>query len=109
MYLPNHILSCIQTLEQAGYAAYVVGGCVRDALMGLTPHDYDMCTNALPDEIADKIANAYNQGFEFTYFDGSEGTNPPFEYHVSNAQYKVYSRMNKKPLFCEGAAKTHFG
>ena len=51
MYLPNHILSCMQTLEQAGYAAYVVGGCVRDACMGLSPHDYDMCTNALPDEI----------------------------------------------------------
>lgn len=51
MYLPDYILSCMETLEQAGYAAYVVGGCVRDACMGLTPHDYDMCTSALPDEI----------------------------------------------------------
>jgi len=51
MYLPDYILSCMETLEKAGYAAYVVGGCVRDACMGLTPHDYDMCTNALPDEI----------------------------------------------------------
>ena len=42
----------IDTLEKAGYEAYVVGGCVRDALLGLTPHDYDLCTNALPEDIA---------------------------------------------------------
>ncbi len=51
MYIPKYILTCMETLEQAGYAAYVVGGCVRDACMGLQPHDYDMCTSALPDEI----------------------------------------------------------
>lgn len=65
--------------------------------------------SSLQDEIAEKIANTYNQGFEFVYFDGSEGAKPPFEFHVSNAQMKVYGRMHKKPLFCEGAAKTHFG
>lgn len=64
---------------------------------------------ALQDEIAEKIANIYNCGFEFIYFDGSEGTNPPFEYHVPNAQYRVYKKVNKAPIFCEGAAKAHFG
>lgn len=64
---------------------------------------------SLQDEIAEKIAEVYNLGFEFVYFDGSEGTNPPYEFHISNAQYRVYSRLNKEPLFCEGAAKTHFG
>lgn len=63
----------------------------------------------LQDEIADKIAKAYNVGFEFIYFDGSEGTNPPYEFHVSNAQYRVYKKFEKAPLFCEGAAKSHFG
>lgn len=65
--------------------------------------------SSLQDEVAEKIADAYNAGFEFVYFDGSEGTNPPYEFHVSNAQYKVYSKLKKEPLFCEGAAKTHFG
>ena len=64
--------------------------------------------SSLQDEIADKIAGIYNCGFEFAYFDGSEGTDPPFAYHVSNAQYKVFSRFQKPPIFCEGAAKTHF-
>ena len=52
MYLPSQVQYCIDTLEQAGYAAYAVGGCVRDALLGLIPHDYDICTSALPEEIA---------------------------------------------------------
>ena len=65
--------------------------------------------SGLQDEIADKIAKAYNAGFEFIYFDGSEGTNPPYEFNVSNAQYRVYKKFNKAPLFCEGAAKSHFG
>ena len=63
---------------------------------------------SLQDEVADKIADAYNAGFEFVYFDGSEGTNPPFEYHVPNAQYRVYKKLGTAPLFTEGAAKAHF-
>ena len=50
MYLPDSILTCIRGLEQAGFAAYVVGGCVRDHCLGLTPHDYDMCTSAAPEQ-----------------------------------------------------------
>ena len=40
----------LETLHRAGYAAYVVGGCVRDSLLGLTPHDWDLCTSALPQQ-----------------------------------------------------------
>ena len=50
MFLPDSILECLDALENAGYAAYAVGGCVRDACLGLTPHDYDLCTSALPRE-----------------------------------------------------------
>jgi len=52
MYLPENVLLCISTLEKAGFQAYAVGGCVRDSLLGLAPHDYDLCTNALPAETA---------------------------------------------------------
>ena len=41
----------LYTLHRAGYAAYVVGGCVRDSLLGLTPHDWDLCTSALPQQV----------------------------------------------------------
>lgn len=48
MFLPESIQICIDALENAGFAAYAVGGCVRDACLGLTPHDYDLCTSATP-------------------------------------------------------------
>ena len=50
MYIPPSVLACLSRLEAAGFAAYVVGGCVRDHLLGLTPSDYDMCTAALPEQ-----------------------------------------------------------
>ena len=62
----------------------------------------------LQDEIAQKLARIYNAGFAFAYFDGSEGTNAPFAFHIANAQYRVYKAFDKAPIFCEGAAKTHF-
>ena len=43
----RHIL---QTLTAGGYEAYLVGGCVRDLLQGVEPHDWDICTSALPEE-----------------------------------------------------------
>ncbi len=62
----------------------------------------------LQEEIGAKLAEAYNAGFEFVYFDGSEGVNPPYEYHVPNAQYRVWRQLERTPLFAEGAAKAHF-
>jgi hypothetical protein len=62
----------------------------------------------LQDEVADGIADLWDAGFEFIYFDGSEGVNPPFWYHVSGAQYRVFSKLKPEPVFAEGAAKTHF-
>lgn len=62
----------------------------------------------LQDEIAEKIVRIYNAGFEFMYFDGSEGVNAPHGIHVPNAQYKVVKKMKVPPLFTEGAAKAHF-
>ena len=63
---------------------------------------------SLQDEIADKIAHIYDLGYEYLYFDGSEGVNPPFAYYVPLAQYKVYKKLKNKPIFCECAAKSHF-
>lgn len=62
----------------------------------------------LQDEVAAEIADLWDAGFEFFYFDGSEGVNPPFWYHVAGAQYRVFSKLKPEPVFAEGAAKTHF-
>ena len=64
---------------------------------------------SLQDEIAEQLARVYDAGFEFIYFDGSEGVSAPFNLHVSGAQYRVIKKLSTQTLFCEGAAKTHFG
>lgn len=48
--LPSGVARALAMLEDAGYEAFIVGGCVRDALMGITPKDYDITTSALPEE-----------------------------------------------------------
>lgn len=51
MQVPTPVASAVRMLENHGFEAYVVGGCVRDSLLGLTPHDWDICTSALPEEM----------------------------------------------------------
>ncbi len=50
MKLPDYALACLEALENAGFAAYAVGGCVRDDCLGLVPQDFNLCTAALPEE-----------------------------------------------------------
>lgn len=49
--IPKEAEAIIRILEDNGHEAFLVGGCVRDAMMGLTPKDYDICTSALPEQI----------------------------------------------------------
>ena len=48
----------LDTLHAAGYAAYAVGGCVRDSLLGRTAHDWDLCTSALPQQVMELFGTA---------------------------------------------------
>lgn len=58
MKLPNYVITAINLLERNGYEAYVVGGAVRDYLMGMTPHDFDLSTNATPIDVK-KVFKSY--------------------------------------------------
>lgn len=49
--LPSYVNTALTALQNAGYEAYIVGGCVRDSLMNRLPHDYDITTSAQPTEI----------------------------------------------------------
>lgn len=51
IYIPDYVQKIIDTLNQNGFQAYLVGGCVRDALLNRIPNDYDVATNALPDQV----------------------------------------------------------
>lgn len=49
--IPPNIKHALDSLKHAGYEAYIVGGCVRDSLLGIIPNDFDITTSALPCEI----------------------------------------------------------
>lgn len=49
--IPTDVFSMLSILNENGFEAYAVGGCVRDSLLGKIPHDWDICTNAVPDEV----------------------------------------------------------
>jgi len=57
LYIPEDVNLILTELNNRGYSAYLVGGCVRDAIMGNTPNDYDITTSALPDEIQNVFEN----------------------------------------------------
>ena len=64
--IPSPISRVIETLTRAGFSAYLVGGCVRNLLMGKTPKDWDIATNAKPDQITGL--------FPKTFYENAYGT-----------------------------------
>ncbi len=64
--VPDEILELTQTLKKAGYEAYLVGGCVRDLLISREPKDWDITTNANPEEI--------QKLFKETFYENKFGT-----------------------------------
>lgn len=55
----------IDTLTDAGYEAYIVGGCVRDTLRNIEPHDIDIVTSALPEQVKEVFPNVADTGIKF--------------------------------------------
>ena len=86
-----------------------IGGILDISEFGTPLSCYFDQDSDLQDELGAKLARLYNCGFEYMYFDGSEGVHPPFNIHVANSQYRLWKLLEPKPLFSEGAAKTHFG
>src|ERR1700719_4097753 len=63
--LKDFSTSIVQTLRQRGFQAYLVGGCVRDLLLGREPKDYDVATNATPAQVMDIFPETYAVGAQF--------------------------------------------
>ncbi len=61
--LPKHIEAICERLEGAEFAAYAVGGCVRDLLLGKVPHDYDVTTAARPEAVKRLFPHTVDTGF----------------------------------------------
>ena len=63
--LKNFATSIVHTLRQQGFQAYLVGGCVRDLLLGREPKDYDVATNATPAQVMQIFPETYAVGAQF--------------------------------------------
>ncbi len=63
--LPNSALTVVRNLQQAGFEAYIVGGAVRDMLLGLKPKDFDVATNATPEQVKPLFRRALLIGRRF--------------------------------------------
>lgn len=63
----------------------------------------------IQEEVGDRLRDIYEQaGFQFVYYDGAEDVPPPYWYTVARAQWIVHQKLKPKPLFAEGACKSHF-
>jgi len=63
--LRDFATTIVQTLRQRGFHAYLVGGCVRDLLLGREPKDYDVATNATPEQVMTIFPETYAVGAQF--------------------------------------------
>ncbi|HOI66327.1 MAG TPA: polynucleotide adenylyltransferase PcnB, partial [Thiomonas arsenitoxydans] len=63
--LSQNARNTVQTLQQAGFEAYIVGGAVRDLLLGLKPKDFDVATNATPEQVKPLFKRAFIIGRRF--------------------------------------------
>lgn len=72
---PSTVTTILQHLKQAGFQAYLVGGCVRDIFLGRMPHDFDIATSALPSQVLDLFDHAIPTGIAhgtITVIEGDE-------------------------------------
>lgn len=62
--MPDNVRFIIKKLQDEGFEAYAVGGCVRDSYLGLTPHDWDITTNALPLQVKSLFRRTIDVGIQ---------------------------------------------
>ena len=74
--IPDNAKKILDTIHEAGFEAYIVGGCVRDALLGREPGDWDITTNAMPEDVKKLFRRTIDTGIQHgtvTIMFGKEG------------------------------------
>lgn len=64
-WIDSHAYRIVKNLQDGGFETYLVGGCVRDLLVGIHPKDFDIATNASPQQVRKKVSNSYIIGRRF--------------------------------------------
>lgn len=94
--IPEPVSRVTRTLEEAGFEAYLVGGCVRDLFMGRIPKDWDVATNAKPDEITPL--------FPKTFYENEFGTVAVVDESTTDKSLKI---IEVTPYRLEGGYSDH--
>ena len=98
MEIPKEIKSIINSLEKNGFEAYIVGGCVRDFLRGVEPEDWDVATNAKPEEIQKLFPKSFYNNKFFTVTVLTKSRNPKLrEVEITTFRKEAKYRDKRHP------------
>ncbi|MEO5687281.1 MAG: polynucleotide adenylyltransferase PcnB [Burkholderiaceae bacterium] len=105
----------VRTLQEAGYEAYIVGGAVRDLLVGMRPKDFDVATNATPEQVKQQFRRAFIVGRRFRLVHVIYGRNreqdqievSTFRAYLDNAADPTGAKGNEKTSRSELDGKSH--
>ena len=95
MNIPKEIKSIIDTLNKGGFKAYIVGGCVRDFLRGAEPEDWDITTNAKPEEIKKIFPKSFYENKFLTVTVQTESKNPKLK-EIEITTYRSEAKYTDK-------------
>jgi tRNA nucleotidyltransferase (CCA-adding enzyme) len=94
--IPQEITAIIETLEKAGFQAYLVGGCARDLFLGRTPKDWDITTNAKPEAIQALFTKTVYENAFGTVAVINEATEDPTLKNVEVTPYRLESQYSDR-------------
>ena len=95
MEIPKQVKSVISQLEKNGYEAYIVGGCVRNLLQGIEPEDWDITTNAKPEEIQKIFPKNFYENKFLTVTVQTESKNPRLK-EIEITTYRLEAKYTNK-------------
>src|SRR3989338_8956499 len=95
MTIPKEVKKIIDGLKKAGYEAYIVGGCVRDFLLGVEPKDWDVTTNAKPEEIQKAFPDSFYEN-NFLTVTARTGSKKPELAEIEITTYRLDAKYSDK-------------
>jgi len=95
MIIPKEVKTIISKLKEAGYEAYIVGGCVRDFLLGAEPKDWDVTTNAKPEEIQKVFPDSFYEN-NFLTVTVRTGSKKPELTEIEITTYRLDAKYSDK-------------
>lgn len=94
--IPAEVVKVVETLEKGGFQAYLVGGCVRDLFLGRTPKDWDVTTNATPEEIQKLFPKTVYENIYGTVAVIDENTQNPSLKSIEVTPYRLESSYSDR-------------